>query len=143
MTQIEFHSKVSDKLQHACRLLSKAYLAGARVVVTGDPAALKQLDALLWSFSPTQFVPHCGADVSSSVLAASPVRLAASIDHVSEPEVLVNLGEGVPLGFERFKRLIEVVCADDGDAQAARARWRYYTGLGHPLKNHDISSRPT
>ncbi len=141
MTQIEFHSKVGDKLQHACRLLSKAYLAGARVVVTGDPAALKQLDALLWSFSPTQFVPHTRADASPSVLAASPVRLAESLEQIGEPDVLVNLGEGVPLGFERFNRLIEVVCADEGDAQAARARWRHYAGLGHALKNHDISSR--
>lgn len=141
MTQIDFHSKVSDKLEHACRLLSKAYLAGARLAVTGEPSVLKQLDALLWSFSPTQFIPHCGVDASLGVLAASPVRLVESLDQIIEPDVLVNLGKDVPLGFERFKRLIEVVCADEVDAQAARVRWRHYTGLGHPLKNHDISSR--
>jgi hypothetical protein len=37
MTEIAFHFNVPDKLAYSCRLLRKAYLSGARVVVTGEP----------------------------------------------------------------------------------------------------------
>lgn len=140
MTEIAFHFNVPDKLAYSCRLLRKAYLSGARVVVTAEPAVLAELDQLMWSFSPAEFVPHCRADASQSTVAATPVVLAESPGASQHHGVLVNLGQGIPGGFERFERFIEVVTRADDDRLAARSRWKHYTDRGYAMKRHDLAT---
>ncbi len=126
-------------MAYACRLLRKAVGTGAKVVVTGNPDTLKQLDAALWSVSPTDFVPHCLLRGDPRVIAASPVVLTTLIESAPHQEVLLNLGEGIPQGFDSFKRVIEVVSLDETERHSARARWIEYTGLGYTLKRHDLA----
>jgi DNA polymerase III subunit chi len=140
MTEIAFHFNVTDKLMYGCRLLRKAYLSGANVVVAAEPEVLAELDELLWSFSPTDFVPHCRTSAPGNSLAGTPVLLAESLEAVPYDGVLVNLGQGTPDGFERFERVIEVVTQADDDRLAARARWKYYTNRGYAMKRYDLTS---
>jgi DNA polymerase III subunit chi len=131
---------VPDKLAYACRLLRKATAAGSSVVVTGEPQALRTLDTELWTFSALEFIPHChAASAEPQVLSASPVVLADTARGTPHQQVLVNLGEAVPEGFERFERLIEVVSQDEGDRQQARARWKHYADRGYAIQRHDIA----
>ena len=142
MTEVAFHFNVPDKLAYACRLLRKATGAGSKVVVTGESQQLRTLDTELWTFSALEFIPHChAASADAQVLAASPVVLADTPRGTPHHEVLVNLGEGVPEGFERFERLIEVVSQDDGDRQRARARWKHYADRGYAIQRHDLAQR--
>jgi len=138
MTEIEFHTNVPDKLKYSCRLLRKAYLSGARVVVTAGPATLDQLDHLLWSFSPVEFVPHCRANAPEVSLAATPLLLAESLTACPHHAVLVNLGQGIPVGFEPFERFIEVVAQAEDDLLAGRRRWKHYATRGYALKKCDL-----
>ena len=140
MTEIAFHFNVPDKLLYSCRLLRKAYLSGAKVVVTGEPEVLAQLDQLLWSFSATEFVPHCRLTAEAGTLAATPVLLAESLTTLPHHGVLVNLGHGIPDQFERFERFIEVVTQDDDDRLAARSRWKHYADRGYTMKRHDLAA---
>jgi DNA polymerase-3 subunit chi len=140
MTEIAFHFNVPDKLAYSCRLLRKAYLSGARVVVTAEPEVLAQLDQWLWNFSPTEFVPHCRADAGEDSVAVTPVLLAESLQDCAHHGVLVNLGRGIPVEFERFERFIEVVSEDDDDRLAARSRWKHYTDRGYAMKRHDLAT---
>lgn len=140
MTEIAFHFNVPDKLMYGCRLLRKAYLSGANVVVTAGPDVLAELDELLWSFSPTDFVPHCRASESENSLIGTPVLLAESLVAVPHHGVLVNLGQGTPDGFERFERVIEVVTQADDERLVARSRWKYYSDRGYAMKRHDLAS---
>lgn len=141
MTEVEFHFNVGEKLTYSCRLLRKAVTGGSRLLVTGEPAQLAQLDELLWTFVPTSFLAHCQAHADESVRAASPVLLAAALDDPAVQGtghgVLVNLGSEVPAGFERFERFIEVVGSDEADRQAARTRWIHYKRRGYALTSHD------
>ena len=139
MTEVAFHFNAPDRVAYACRLLRKAVGSGAKLVVTGLPETLQQLDAALWTFSPTDFVPHCFLESEPYVLAASPVILAPSIQSVPHQQVLVNLGQLVPGGFERFERVIEVVGLDDEDRQLARGRWKHYADLGYAITRHDLA----
>lgn len=141
MTEIDFHFNAADKVGHACRLLRKAVVGnGARVVVAADAAMLDAVDAALWQFSATDFVAHCRSDSDAHVLARSPVVLAVPGSAVvPHQQVLVNLGETVPVGFERFERLIEVVTGEEADRLAGRARWRHYADRGYALKRHDLA----
>ena len=141
MTGIDFHFNVPDKVNYACRLLRKAVVAGGKkVVVTGDAAMLDAVDAALWQFSAVEFIGHCRSDSEAHLLARSPVVIAApGAGALPHQEVLVNLGETVPVGFERFERLIEVVTGDEGDRAASRVRWRHYTERGYALKPFDVA----
>lgn len=143
MTEVAFHFNAPDKLGYACRLLRKAVLKGSKVVVTGEPALLRDLDEALWTFAPTEFLPHCqGEGTSPAVLAASPVVLSGSPGTAPHQQVLVNLGEAVPEGFERFERLIEVVTPDEADRLQARRRWKHYASRGYAIVRHDRAADP-
>ncbi|MHB1200013.1 MAG: DNA polymerase III subunit chi [Polaromonas sp.] len=137
MTEIEFHVNVPDKLLYSCRLLRKAYLSGAKVVVTAGCGVLDELDHLLWSFSPTEFVPHCRADAPQDSLAVTPVLLAESLTACPHHGVLVNLGQDIPVGFEPFERFIEVIARAEDDLLAGRSRWKHYAMRGYALKKHE------
>ncbi len=146
MTEIAFQFNAPDKLAYACRLLRKAVSSGARVVVTGEPASLQALDTLLWTFSPLEFVAHCRAGSPAEQLLASPVVLAAQIDggpELPHHQVLLNLGQHVVPGYERFERTIEVVTLDEEDRQLARQRWKHYADRGYSIIRHDLKLKET
>ena len=140
MTEIEFHVNVPDKLQYSCRLLRKAYRSGAKAVVTADPDLLTQLDALLWTFAPAEFLPHCFLGSPLPIVASTPIQLANQLQDCSTEGVLINLGQHPPKHFERFQRLIEVASDQQSDVLAARVRWKYYKDRGYSLKKHDLPS---
>lgn len=140
MTEIAFHFNVADKLLYGCRLLRKVHASGARVVVTAEPEVLAELDQLLWRFSPTDFVPHCRLDSGKPSRGEAPVLLAESLNACAGYSVLVNLGQAVPLEFERFERVIEVVAQGEEDRLAARSRWKHYTDRGYAMKRHDLAT---
>lgn len=139
MTEVAFHFNAPDRLAYACRLLRKAVQRGAKMVVTGLPATLQRLDVDLWTMSPTDFVPHCTLESEPRLVAASPVILAASTELVPHQQVLLNLGNAVPLGFERFERVIELVGLDDEDRKLARRRWKHYAEAGYAITRHDMA----
>jgi DNA polymerase III subunit chi len=133
-TEVAFHTGMADKLDHACRLLRKAYRQGARVVVTGDALQLGRLDQALWTFEPQEFVPHArlrAGQAAARALARTPIWF---VDAGAEPphrEVLVNLGPDMAPGSERYARVIELVAADADDRAAGQQRWRAHKAMGH------------
>lgn len=141
MTEVAFHFNAADKWGYMCRLLRKAVARGSRVAVTGDDALLRQFDLGLWTFSAVDFVPHCADTSGSDMLAESPVVFCQSPGTSAHQQVLLNLGVGVPAGFERFERLIEVVGMDDADRADSRRRWKYYLDRGYSITRHDLASK--
>lgn len=144
MTEITFHINAADKLDYACRLLRATQKKAARVLVCASPDVLKQLSSQLWSMTPVEFLPHCFADAAPAVLALSPVVLVSDLsDTRFEHDVLLHLGADIPVGFERFARLIEVVSQADMDVQPARQRWTHYKKRGYAMTRYDTVSKET
>ncbi len=142
MSELAFHFGATDKLAYACRLLRKAAHSGAQVVVVADAGDLARLDADLWALSPTDFVPHCMDTEADAVRKYTPIVFTRQWDGTSQPrEVMVNLGDTVPDGYQQFARLIEVVSTDTLDRENARARWKFYTERGHAITRHDLALR--
>ena len=139
MTEVAFHFNAPEPVAYVCRLLRKAVASGAKLVVIGSPPVLEQLDRALWTFSPTDFVPHCFLDSESYVVAASPVILSVTTLALPHQQVLINLGQAVPDGFERFERVIEVVGLKDDERQSARSRWKQYADQGYAITRHDLT----
>lgn len=146
MTEVAFHFNAPDKQAYACRLLRKAFLKGARLVVLADPADAAPLDTALWTFSAGDFIPHARDGDAPQVHAHSPIRilseLPAVLDGTSE-SVLVNLRRTVPVGFQRFARVIEVVTQAEEDRLQARERWRHYRLEGIEPLRHDLDLGPS
>lgn len=143
MPSVEFHSGVRHKTQHAVRLLRKAVAKGARVCVAGESAALRELDAALWTADPRDFVAHVLVSAGRTVaprLDRTPVWLVEDLASARACPVIVNLGPGVPDGIEAFERVIEVVTSDADDARAGRSRWRHYERLGLSIEHHRIAA---
>ncbi|KVM60316.1 DNA polymerase III subunit chi [Burkholderia ubonensis] len=138
MTRIDFHTNVGDSLAYACRLLRKAYQAGQPVVVLAEPARLRALDERLWTFSPLDFIPHCGID--SRHATDTPIVLTAELDKAPHHQVLLNLGAAVPAQFARFERLLEVVGNEPAELNAGRERYRFYRDRGYALNNYKQGS---
>ncbi|MEN9889014.1 MAG: putative polymerase chi subunit [Pseudomonadota bacterium] len=139
MPRIEFHFNAPALVPYACRLLRKVHQHGLRAQVVGLPTTLAQLDQMLWTFSALDFLPHGGPSDSPAVRQASSILLTEQPVSDWPAAVLVNLGEGVPEGFEAFERVIEVVSVDELHRAQARERWRAYTAQGHALVRHDLA----
>jgi DNA polymerase-3 subunit chi len=142
MTEVNFHTGLADPLAYACRLVRKATARASRVVVAGEPARLDELDVLLWTFEPHEFLPHARLRAEAELparLAATPIWLAD--DPVAAPhhEVLVNLGDEVCAGFESFARLFELVGRDPQAVAAGRRRWRHFQTRGYPIVHEERS----
>lgn len=138
MTEVAFHFNAPDKLGYACRLLRKAYLRGARLLVLVEEAGRPALDAALWTMAPDAFIPHATASDPAYVRSRSPIQLASRLPADSDATVLVNLLHDVPSGFDAYARVIEVVTGDDVDRQHARERWKYYKANGIKPQRHDL-----
>ncbi len=138
MTEVAFHFNAPDKLGYACRLLRKAYLKGARLVVLTEEGSVKALDAALWTMAQGEFVPHCHSGDPAHVRSRSPIHIGSRIPEGGNAGVLVNLRTEMPANFDQFSRVIEVVTLGDDDRQHARERWRQYKALGIEPQRHDL-----
>lgn len=141
MTEIAFHFNLPDKTGYVCRLLRKAVAHGARVAVNGDQPLMAELDKVLWSFSATDFVPHCWAGSDPAIVDGSPVVLGVEANAAPHHDVLLNLSDAVPVGFERFNRVIEVVGDGAQDRSMSRRRWKHYQDRGYSIVRHDLARK--
>jgi len=140
MTRIDFYVLPDDSTdkQHifACRLAQKASKQGHRVYIHTESAEQSEkLDHLLWSFSPTSFVPHT---INADDCANNPVYINHSGDPLDIHDVLINLTQKTPDCFGRFERFAELVNQDGAVKQAGRERFKFYKSRGYPLQTHKI-----
>ena len=140
MTRIDFYVLPDDSIdaQHlfACRLAQKASKQGHRVYIhTGSEQQSEKLDDLLWSFSPTSFVPHT---IDANDCANNPVYINHSGDPLDIHDVLINLSQKRPDCFGRFERFAELVNQDESIKQAGRERFKFYKSRGYPLQTHKL-----
>lgn len=144
MTEISFHFNVPDRTLYACRLLRKAGRRGNRVAVTGPAERLTGLDRALWGFDSVEFLPHLvvrqGDAATLPRLRATPIWLVERTEDAPHHDVLVNLGEQLPEGFESFGRVIEIVSVDESERLAARQRWKHYANRGYAIDRHEVGA---
>lgn len=139
MTAIAFHFNAPAKLPYTCRLLRKAIAGGSTVAVIGDAQTLEQLDELLWTFSPLDFLPHVRRQsIGEPPPQDTPIWLCTGLDHGRGRQVLVNLTHQMPAELHLFERVIEIVSHDEADRQSARQRWKQYSAAGFEIVRHDL-----
>jgi DNA polymerase-3 subunit chi len=136
--EVKFYHNVPDRLYAACSITAKAVRQGRRIVVfTQDSALAHQYDRLLWTASPLSFVPHVSA--SSPLAACTPVVIAQTLNNLPYDDLLINLAEELPAGYDSFKLLVEIVGQDENGRLAARNRWRFYKENSHSVQAYDLA----
>lgn len=141
MTDIDFYI-LAGEAPHArelmaCRLAEKVYKLGRTVHIhTNSTSEAQALDQLLWTFRAGSFVPHSLADNNHESDATAPVVIGHTAETGTNADVLINLGDTVPLFFSRFNRVSEIIT--DQGKEAGRERFRFYRDRGYPLKSHNM-----
>ena len=141
MTEVKFFVNIDDPTTYGCRLVRKAVRGGAKVTVAGPPPALARFDRALWEFDPLEFIPHVMALPGQALaprLQATPVWLVADLAQAGHHDVLVNLFDEAPPGFESYVRVVEIVATDEAALAAGRRRWRHYATRGYAPEKHEV-----
>lgn len=143
MEQIDFYLLPTDsdrqKLLFACRLVNKIYSLDKRVfILTADHRQTREMDQLLWTWSPGSFTPH--SNCLDSQQPDSPVYIGHNAPPAEFSEVMLNLTDGAPDCRQQFQRLLEFVGSGEDDKQKARARYKIYRDSGIEPKTVNIKS---
>ncbi len=127
---------------YACRLIEKAVLQGLTVCVRLPSAdEVNAFDALLWSFSDHSFVPHAiVSDASEAVACNAHPPVWLSVSTPVKADLLINLCEDAPSGFEGYRQLADFVNAAPARREAGRRRFAHYRDAGYPPNTHRVTA---
>jgi DNA polymerase III subunit chi len=138
MTRIEFFFNVEDKLKKVVELSEKAVMKQRRLMVFApDQETVRVLGDMLWTQSPTSFLPHCSA--SDAVAEDACIIIDWQAENLPHHDLLINLQTSYPPFFSRFTRLIEIVGQEEQDKVAARKRYKFYRDRGYEMRSFDAS----
>ncbi|MFT4257025.1 MAG: DNA polymerase III subunit chi [Pseudoxanthomonas sp.] len=119
-----------------CELAKRAHASGQpALVLARDMAQAEELDDLLWSFDPDEYLPHQIAGTDEDEDDTPIVISAPEVDTPSRP-LVINLRDDVWL--KPCDRILEVVPADPAAREPLRERWKQYKALGFDLNKHDM-----
>ncbi|HPE73297.1 MAG TPA: DNA polymerase III subunit chi [Candidatus Competibacter sp.] len=141
MPRIDFYvlpdQKENGRALLACRLADKAYGLGHTVYLfTASEARAAALDDLLWTFRQDSFVPHERYPLVGEE--GSPVLVGTAAPATVEAQVLINLADALPEGFERYERVVELVDQHPEVLAQSRERFRQYREQGCLLETHKL-----
>lgn len=143
MTKIDFYllktAGQSARETMACKLIEKIFKLNHKVYIhTDSESDSTRLDNLLWTLKAGNFIPH------EIVKKENHPQTTILIGHQEQApdidDVLVNLSHSVPLFFSQFKRVAEIIDADDNNKTQGRARFKFYKDRGYELDTHEIAN---
>ena len=134
MTEINFYQLQQSPLEKTLpKLLEKIYDGKMKtVVLIENEEKLKEIDAQLWSYSQSSFLPHgCEKDGFEK---DHPIWLTTRLENPNDASVLVVIeGEEVK-NFTSFQKCLNLFNGyDEGAVRRARQRWQSYRQQGHSL----------
>jgi DNA polymerase-3 subunit chi len=120
----------------ACRLCLKAWEEGYGVsVLAASDADARALDELMWEFPAGRFLPHELGAADPAV----PVTILSSAAAIPPGrDVVVNLTAAPVPEPGRFRRLLEIVPADEQLRESSRDKFRAYRSQGLEPNHHQI-----
>lgn len=130
-----------EAMQHyACRLSNKACGAGLRIFLLSESAEQSGLlNEMLWTLSDANFIPHALVD---SLEAGDPLTRICIGDQLPDArayDMLINLQTTEQIQGQTFKRIAELVAADEPNKQSARRRYARWRDNGAELNLYNIN----
>lgn len=142
MTKIDFYiledAQEEKSLHFVCQYIEKVYQEHKRIYLhTASYATAEKLDKLLWIFRDDSFLPHQLFDKKNTWNAPIEIGYCES---PKQGDLLINLTQAIPVFYQQFNHLIEIVFAEPTVQQLARERYRQYRDLGLELTTHKIKT---
>lgn len=134
MTDIGFyHLTRSSLVQALPRLLEKVHASGVRaVVMTGSEERTGALDAVLWTYDRSAFLPHGTARDGNAE--DQPIWITHRDENPNGASILVLTDGAVSDRIGSFARCLEMFDGnDEGAVERARSHWKSYAEAGHNL----------
>ncbi len=123
-----------------CRLTEKAYLRDLSIVIVNDTLADAQaLDDLLWTFNERSFIPHKICMDEHSLDPATKVHLTVESPAPPRADLLVNLTARLPVRWEQYTRIAEIIDADEERRRLGRERFKSYRDSKVTLETHQVN----
>lgn len=123
----------------ACRLLEKAYQRGHRVFVYCESKEnAERLDELLWTYKDDSFIPHNLQGEGPEP--PPPVQIGYGAEPRGFNDILLNMAQTIPPYFARFRRIMEVVAANDAAKEISRSHYRDYRSRQYDLHTHNLEN---
>ncbi|AIK96697.1 DNA polymerase III subunit chi [Candidatus Odyssella acanthamoebae] len=118
-----YHLTVTPLEKALPKLVEKIYLNGLRALIVCDSQErLETLNSVLWTFSPTSFIPH--GFVGDPL--RHPVWLSLSADNINKAEVVIVLN-GAMIPDNGFDRCMDMFDGNNPDTvHNARDRYKSY-----------------
>lgn len=134
MTEVSFYHLTRQPLTEALpRLMERVLAAGKRaVIVAASDERVATLDAVLWTYDPSSFLPH-GAPALGHAQ-AQPIYLTTQDENPNGATVLVAVDGMEPASYGQYERFLYLFDgADQTAVDVARQRWTKYKEQGHAV----------
>jgi DNA polymerase-3 subunit chi len=134
MTEIGFYHLQSTPLERALpKLLERSLAAGYRIVVmAGSRERVEHLDALLWTYDDSSFLPH--GSQRDGQAEHQPIWLTEADENPNRADMLVLTDGASSTHLAEFRRCLDLFDGNDEAAvAAARERWRLAKAASHEL----------
>lgn len=122
---------------YVCRIIEKAYINNHSIYVhVANLEEAQNFDTQLWTFRDISFIPHemYNRTVNSTV----PVLIGYDSEIALTKDMLINLAIAVPIFYQQFNHIIEVVYNDAAVKAAARKRYQVYQNAGYKIETFNI-----
>jgi DNA polymerase III subunit chi len=141
MPKIDFYilaeGDAKTRTQFACRLIEKAYKNRHRIYIhTENKADAHALDELLWTYRDDSFLPH--NLYGDGPEPAPPIQIGFGVTPEKQRDILINLGNQVPVFFAQFSRVLELVSNEPAQQELGRERFRFYRSQGLNIDTHKL-----
>jgi DNA polymerase-3 subunit chi len=122
----------------ACQLIAEWVAGGATVcVIADDRVTAERFDTALWNFDEQSFIPHEVAESADARPGRAPLpAVLITIGRSVTADILVNLGQSVPVDFESHPRVVDFVDAEPARRDAGRRRFVAYRERGFPPQTY-------
>lgn len=132
MNRVDFYMIAGEnnlaRLQFACKLTAKAWSLNNTVYIFAkDKNESEQLDAMLWQFEASSFIPHGlkGEDFAQQ----QPVLIGQDADPEKGFDLFINLTDNMPVGVENNQRIAEILHQAADCLTPGRERYKEYKTL--------------
>lgn len=143
MPTIDFYilseSSAASRFQFACRLIEKAYKNQHRVYVhTENEHDAHTIDELLWTYREESFLPH--HLIGEGPEPIPPIQIGFGATPEKHHDILINLSLSIPVFYQQFSRVLELVIHHDAFQTRARENYRHYRDAGLHIRTHKLQT---
>ncbi|AGF49154.1 DNA polymerase III subunit chi [Candidatus Kinetoplastidibacterium galati] len=133
--QINFIFGVSNRMNAICHVINKYYLSSRNLLVySNEHEALCKLDSMLWTFKDVSFIPHSFYKIDNNCEEEFIIVTSKKTNNMKSKEMLlINMSNIIPLCYNDFEGVVEIVSESEQERYEARSRWRIYKNDGHLL----------